>query len=188
MVRAWFRNCKADPCVTVVIATTLFNLALRGWHAKTELPCGIRRCRARRGAYPRGRTGRQITELSRVAAVADAFVALVSPRPYRPGVIPYHAMETMLELSRRGFFDHRFVRALPETVSRFPLGSFVALSDDRVGRVVRSNGPAYERPVVEVLGASPHDGEPPIIDLSRADGVKVVRALAGPPRLLASSR
>src|SRR5208283_5410057 len=73
--------------------------------------------------YPRGRTGGQITELSRVAAVADAFVALVSPRPYRPSMIPYYAMETMLKLVRRGLFDHRFVRALLETVSLFPLGS-----------------------------------------------------------------
>jgi hypothetical protein len=138
--------------------------------------------------YPRGRAGGQITELSRVAAVADAFVALVSPRPYRPSVIPYYAMETMLKLARRGLFDHRFVRALLETVSLFPLGSFVALSDDRVGRVVRSNGPAYDRPVIEVVGRSPHDSELPIIDLSQATGVKVVLALAGPPESLASRR
>ncbi len=137
--------------------------------------------------YPRGRAGGQITELSRVAAVADTFVALVSPRPYRPSMIPYYAMETMLKLSRRGLFDRRFVRALLETVSLFPLGSFVALSDDRVGRVIRSNGPAYDRPVIEVAGKSPHDGELPIVDLSQATGLKVVRAIAGPPELLASS-
>jgi HD-GYP domain-containing protein (c-di-GMP phosphodiesterase class II) len=137
--------------------------------------------------YPRGRAGGQIAELSRVAAVADAFVALVSARPYQPSMIPYCAMETMLKLSRRGLFDQRFVRALLETVSLFPLGSFVALSDDRVGRVIRSNGRAYDRPVIEVVGASPHNGEVPIVDLSQATGLKVVRALAGPPELLASS-
>ena len=137
--------------------------------------------------YPRGRAGGQITELSRVAAVADAFVALVSPRPYRPSMIPYCAMETMLKLSRRGLFGRRFVRALLETVSLFPLGSFVSLSDDRVGRVIRSNGPAYDRPVIEVAGQSPHNDELPIVDLSQATGLKVVRALAGPPESLASS-
>jgi HD-GYP domain-containing protein (c-di-GMP phosphodiesterase class II) len=138
--------------------------------------------------YPRGRAGGQIAELSRVAAVADAFVALVSPRPYRPSMIPYYAMETMLKLSRRGLFGRRFVRALLETVSLFPLGSFVALSDDRVGRVIRSNGPAYDRPVIEVAGPSPHHGELPIVDLSQVTGLKVVRAIAGPAELPANSR
>jgi HD-GYP domain-containing protein (c-di-GMP phosphodiesterase class II) len=136
--------------------------------------------------YPRGRAGSQITELSQVAAVADAFVAMVSPRLHRPSMVPYCAMETMLKLSQRGLFGQRFVRALLETVSLFPLGSFVALSDDRVGRVVRSNGPAYDRPVIELTGASPQQDELPIVDLSQTTGLKVVRALAGPPELLAS--
>jgi HD-GYP domain-containing protein (c-di-GMP phosphodiesterase class II) len=135
--------------------------------------------------YPRGRAGGQITELAQVAAVADVFVAMVSPRPHRPSMVPYCAMETMLKLSRRGLFGQRFVRALLETVSLFPLGSFVALSDDRVGRVIRSNGPAYDRPVIEVTGTSPQQGELPIVDLSQTTGLKVVHVLAGPPELLA---
>jgi hypothetical protein len=130
--------------------------------------------------YPRGRAAGQIAELSRVAAVADAFVAMVSPRPYRPPMLPYCAMETILKLSQRGLFGHRYVRALLETVSLFPLGSFVVLSDHRLGRVIRSNGPAYDRPVIEVVGAPPSQGQPPIVDLSQATGLKVVRAIAGP--------
>jgi HD-GYP domain-containing protein (c-di-GMP phosphodiesterase class II) len=138
--------------------------------------------------YPRGRAGGQITELSQVAAVADAFVAMVSPRPYRPSMIPYYAMETMLKLSRRGLFGRRSVRALLETVSLFPLGSFVTLSDDRVGKVIRSNGPAYDRPVIEVAGGSPRNGDLPIIDLSQVTGLKVIHAIAGPSELLADRR
>jgi hypothetical protein len=88
-------------------------------------------------------------------------------------------MEMILKLSQRGLFDQRYVRALLETVSLFPLGSFVVLSDHRLGRVIRSNGPAYDRPVIEVMGAS-QTGQPPIVDLSQAGELKVVRVIAGP--------
>ena len=90
--------------------------------------------------YPRGRTGCQIHELAKIAAVADVYVALVSPRPHRPGTIPYHAMERILHDVKAGLLDPNVVSALLRTVSLFPIGSFVGLSDGRIGKVIRTNG------------------------------------------------
>ncbi len=98
--------------------------------------------------YPRGRQDRQIHLLSKIAAVADVFTALVSPRPYRPALMPYYAMEHLLRGARQGLFDPLAVRGLLQTVSLFPIGSSVQLNDDRVARVLRANGTAFTKPVV----------------------------------------
>src|SRR5690606_19282461 len=45
--------------------------------------------------YPRQRKNEQIHFLSRVASVADVYVALVSPRPYRPGILPHAALQAV---------------------------------------------------------------------------------------------
>ncbi len=88
--------------------------------------------------YPRRRTADQIHFLSRIAAVADAYVALVSRRPHRPAMMPYYAMEKMLRDANRGLFDATAVRSLLRTLSLFPIASHVELSDGRVARVATS--------------------------------------------------
>lgn len=127
--------------------------------------------------YPRRRTTRQIHPLSRIATVADVFVAMISPRPHRPGLMPYFAMEHLLREANRGIFDADAVRALLQTVSLFPLGSYVELSDGRVGKVLRSNGPLYTRPVVHAWNRSCLEMPPDIVNLAEANDVSIVRPL-----------
>jgi len=127
--------------------------------------------------YPRGRKGTQIHSLSKVAAVADAYVGMVSPRPHRPAAMPYYAMTTMLQSVKQGLFDSTCVRGLLRAVSLFPLGSYVQLSDGRVGRVIRSNGDSYMSPVVEAWPPDSWDSPPEIVDLTETD-VKVTRPMA----------
>lgn len=43
------------------------------------------------GGYPEGLKGKEIPILARIMAIADAFSALTSPRPYRPAVTPERA-------------------------------------------------------------------------------------------------
>lgn len=128
--------------------------------------------------YPRGRNSETIHPLAKVAAVADVYVALVSTRPHRDGMIPYHAVRLLLEGARDGLYDSAVVRALVQTVSLFPLGSSVELSDGRVGRVIRSNGTSFDRPVVEVQTYQGRRVEPHLIDLTRELELKVIRAVA----------
>lgn len=73
--------------------------------------------RSNGSGYPRGYTADQIHELAKVAAVADVFIALVSPRPHRPGMVPYHAVRKILDDTNRGIYDPASVRGLLNTVS-----------------------------------------------------------------------
>ncbi|WP_166830984.1 HD-GYP domain-containing protein [Thalassoroseus pseudoceratinae] len=101
--------------------------------------------------YPRARAGSQIHPLACVAAVADVYVALSSPRPHRPAFTPYRAIEQLIADTRRGLFDPRAIRGLLQVVCLFPLGTYVELNDGSIGCVVRNNSEAYDRPVLELL-------------------------------------
>lgn len=128
--------------------------------------------------YPRRRQSGQIHFLSKLAGVADAYIGLVSPRRHRAALLPYYAMETMLRGVAQGLYDSASVKALLQCVSLFPIGSYVQLSDSRVGRVVRTPADLYMRPVLETWEAG-HRGQPPVlIDLSQEENVEIVRPLA----------
>ena len=126
--------------------------------------------------YPRRLEGHRIHFLSKLAAVADAYVGLVSPRPYRPALLPYYAMESMLKGVRSGLFDAAAVRALLDTLSLFPCGSYVQLSDGRIGRVIRSNRDQYTLPVVEARLADDLYAAPEVINLVESD-VRITKPL-----------
>lgn len=127
--------------------------------------------------YPRGRAAPQIHPLAKIAGVADTFTALVTRRPYRAGMLPYHALVKMLQDVGQGLYDAQVVRALLNTVTLFPIGSYVALNDGRLGKVIRSNGDVYDRPILEVWQRGNLSSDSTIVDLSQQSDLKVVRAL-----------
>ncbi len=128
--------------------------------------------------YPRGYAREQIHPLARVAAIADVFVALISPRPHRPGVVPYHAIKKIMQDTGRGLFEKEALRALLDTVSLFPIGSRIALDDGRVGRVIRPNIGCFDRPIVEAWPQGRTNDRPTIINLSEDTGVSIASSLA----------
>jgi HD-GYP domain-containing protein (c-di-GMP phosphodiesterase class II) len=128
--------------------------------------------------YPRQRSANQIHPLAKIAAVADVFVALVSPRPHREGMLPYHAIEKVLQMASAGELDRDAVRGLIKTVSLFPIGSFVETSDGRIGRVLRANRELYARPTLELWYPS-EPGRIEAVDLAHNDRLQIVRPLNG---------
>lgn len=124
--------------------------------------------------YPRGREGRQIHEFAKIVAIADVYSAMTHERPYRPAMNPYVAAKSILLDAGADRFDRQLVRAFLDTVSIFPTGSRVELSNGTEARVLRVNPGLHTRPVVETLAA---DGTPTgqIIDLSEEGTPRVTR-------------
>jgi len=135
--------------------------------------------RADGSGYPRGRTLEQTHPLARVASAIDAYTALVAPRPHRPGMLPYYAMEKMVKDVGQGVYDPQVVRGLLRTIGLFPLGSYVELSDGSVGRVIRASE-NYTRPVLERWKAGHLSATPTIIDLMMEPELSVRRPVADP--------
>ncbi|MBI1310574.1 HD domain-containing protein [bacterium] len=136
--------------------------------------------------YPRGREGSAIHPFARIVAVADAYVALTTARPWKTPYMPYAAVECLLRDAQQRRVDSAAVRALLCVLSLFPIGSLVTLSDGSVARVMRRNGNAYNSPIVQRLQDSNGDQVDPIafeniIDLQKSE-LSVEQALPTPGR------
>jgi len=129
--------------------------------------------------YPRGRAGTQIPPLVRIASVADAYVAMTSERPHRRAMAPYKAVETILEEARKGLFEPNAVRGLLQTISLFPLGSHVELSNKMYAITIRNHAEFYDKPTVKIICDSfglPAQQE--IIILSEQQDLHIVKTLS----------
>lgn len=113
--------------------------------------------------YPLGISGRKIHPLSRVAGVAEGFLALTSPPPGAARVIPCDAIAFLIAAASKGRYAPASVSALLEATTLFPLGSILELSDTTQVRVIRTNPGKYGYPIVQVVS---NPGV--IIDLSKS--------------------
>lgn len=80
---------------------------------------------------------------------------------------------------------------LAASVLVFPIGTYVQLSDGSIARIVRENEAARLSPVVEIFGQNAAEGAPEETDLSKRDGLYIVRAMDTsrvPPRLFDLAR
>ena len=123
--------------------------------------------------YPRGRSGNQLHTLAKIIAIADVYAAMTRPRPYRTAMLPYVAAKTIVIDASVDKFDRDLVRTFLDTLSLFPIGSRVGLSDGSIARVMRANPSAHTAPIVEPLSA---DGSPigQVLDLSAEDTPTIV--------------
>lgn len=129
--------------------------------------------------YPRGRVGSQIHPLARISAVADAYLSLISPRPFRKPLLPYAAVERLLLVTRQGQYDPAAIRALLYTVSLFPVGSHVQLSDGRIAQVIRSRREEFGSPIVQIIDPlNPQTEE--TIDLSQTRRLSIKAPVSAP--------
>tara|TARA_R110002111_G_scaffold168038_2_gene233972 strand:+ start:82043 stop:83368 length:1326 start_codon:yes stop_codon:yes gene_type:complete len=125
--------------------------------------------------YPRGQKSNQIHPLSKIAAVADKFIDLVSTRPNKMGLLPYQAAEKLVYGASQGKYDRNTVRALLQSISLYPLGSLVELNNGQLAIVIRTNRTHYDNPIVEVLE---QNGMNQLTNLSDYEDMHVVRAVS----------
>lgn len=127
--------------------------------------------------YPRGKIEPQLHSFSKIVSVADAYAAKTCDRPHRKAMKPYDAAKWLLQEGAQGKFDRIIIRALLDTISLFPIGSKVGLSDGTTARVLRAVPGLHTRPVVEELS---EEGMPTgnIIDLSQTEEIKVIKTLS----------
>jgi len=130
--------------------------------------------------YPKGLSGTKIIYPARIVAVADAFEAMVSRRPYRDPMTGYTAIRTILGDNGRRF-DPDVLKVFIRTMGIYPLGSVVLLNNAGIGRVVDIHPDAPLRPTVRIMidetGTEyPRDnGE--LVDLSTQKKLFVARAV-----------
>lgn len=100
--------------------------------------------------YPKGLVKDRINVMAQIAAIADVYDALTSPRPYRRAYHPNQAVE-MLSAWGDDYFNLEILRTFLSFIAVYPVGTHVLLSNGESG-LVTANTPGYTtRPVVRVL-------------------------------------
>ena len=135
--------------------------------------------------YPLGLRSSDITDLARAVRVVDAYVAQTTPRPHRPALRPYDALESIILRAARDELWRPAVRALIEVVGLYPVGGYVRLSTGVRARVVGVDPSAPDRPTVAEID---DDAQPTrLVALTEADRAELsVLSAIDPP--LGSSR
>lgn len=99
--------------------------------------------------YPQGLSGRQLSEEAQVVAIVDVYEALTHSRSYRNKLLPYEALKEILK--NKELFDPRILKTFVQHITVYPVGCWVELSTDEVGRVFRVTPTLPLRPSVKLF-------------------------------------
>lgn len=100
--------------------------------------------------YPDGLRRNAIDLNAQIVAVSDVFDALVSDRPYRKGLPPYHALELIVAGSNEDF-NEEIVQSFLQCLVLYPRGSLVTLNTGEIGTVIKVRQNQPSRPLVRIL-------------------------------------
>jgi HD-GYP domain-containing protein (c-di-GMP phosphodiesterase class II) len=100
--------------------------------------------------YPRKLTGESISLYGRIVGVASAYSAATSKRLFREGHDGHTTiMDLAKDMGKR--YDERILRALIFTLSIYPIGTYVMLSNGAVGIIVQTDPKQPKHPIVRLL-------------------------------------
>lgn len=129
--------------------------------------------------YPEGKRGEEISEHAKIVAIADIYEALTHPRPYRRSrILPCDAVKMIVQEAGSSF-DPKLVKVFLNYITCYPVGSFVLLNNNEIGRVILTNENLPLRPVVEIVfdsGGKPPE-QPKRIDLAKSPVLSIKKAI-----------
>jgi HD-GYP domain-containing protein (c-di-GMP phosphodiesterase class II) len=100
--------------------------------------------------YPKGLKGSEIGIYGKMAAIADSFAALITPRAYANASAPQDALMNLYEWSGTSFHEP-MVEQFVQAIGVFPVGSMIELTTGEIGVVVAHNRIRRLEPKVLVL-------------------------------------
>ncbi len=128
--------------------------------------------------YPRALKGEQISVYSRIVAVACSFDGITADRPFKDSLDGHHGIIDLIK-NNKNRYDENVLKALIFSISLYPVGTYVRLSNNAVGVVVKTNSANPKCPIVKILvdKNGVQMTEPVIIQTSEHSGTSVFRVL-----------
>ncbi len=125
--------------------------------------------------YPRKVNGQQISLFAKIIAVACSFEAITAKRHYKEAT---SAPDAMLELLKHNGvqYDSTVLKALMHSISMYPVGTYVLLSDGQAAQVTDVNPSDPKNPIVQIYGKV-HDNGEPIVLTTNETTLRIVRAM-----------
>jgi len=125
--------------------------------------------------YPRQLVNEKISLYSKIIAVACSYEALSARRPHKEAKDGYTGMLELLKNEGKRYND-TVVRALVLSLSIYPIGLYVLLSNGKKGQVVDVNPENPRFPIVQIFGEITPDGRTKT-EQTAADGLTILRPL-----------
>ncbi|GHV44441.1 phosphohydrolase [Spirochaetia bacterium] len=125
--------------------------------------------------YPRKLTGNKISIYAKIIAVACSWEALSVNRPHKEAKDGYLGMLELLKNEGKQY-DETVIRALVYSLSIYPIGLYVLLSNDKKAQVVDVNPENPRFPIVHILGEFTPDGKNKTLETS-AEDISILRPL-----------
>ncbi len=125
--------------------------------------------------YPRHLPGPKISTYAKIISVACSFEAITAPRHYKEASSSYDAMVEMLK-NNGHMYDEAVIKSLLLSLSLYPIGVYVFLSNGKAAQVTDVNPESPQNPVVQLLNEIEENGEPKTIQTSN-NGIRIIRVL-----------
>ena len=125
--------------------------------------------------YPQRKTGDKLSIYSKIIAVACSYEAIISSRPHKRAKDSHTAIMELLKNEGKQY-DDTIVRAMVQSLSIYPIGLYVLLSDESKGQVVDIRQEDLRYPVVQIFGEILPNGKNKTIQTSQ-DSAYIVRPL-----------
>ena len=100
--------------------------------------------------YPNGRRADEISKLTRIVSIVDAFDAMTSDRCYKDAFQPQHALNEIYNMAPDKF-DQDLVEGFIKCIGIYPVGSIVELNTGHTGVVVKLNETNRLKPIVGLV-------------------------------------
>ncbi len=129
------------------------------------------------GSGPLGLKGNQISNTARIVSLLSVFEALITYRPYRKRLLPRDAISVLIKQHKEEF-DQELLKYLIESISMYPVGSYVQLNSGDVGQIIVVHHRLPLRPKVRLTMDRHGNGiVPRIVDLRTQPNLRVSRCM-----------
>ena len=126
--------------------------------------------------WPAGRSGPQLSTVSRIVALVNRYDRLCSPEsPEKEALMPAEALARLFR-TETARFDGKLLSLMIKLLGVYPPGTVVRLNDDALGLVV-SPGRDSLRPTVLIYTPEVNKKEAPTVDLAKTPQLKIEEAL-----------
>lgn len=126
--------------------------------------------------YPNKLSGNDISLLTRIIMVANAYDNLCNPADVRSALTPHEALAS-LYAKQRGKFEPKVLDIFIKCMGIYPPGTVVGLSDGRLALVMAVNATQPLKPRVLLHEPSVPRQEALLLDLNEQPGLTIVKAV-----------
>ena len=99
--------------------------------------------------YPYGVYNENINDIAKILAIADAYDAMISERPYQRKRTPFEVMQ-LLQEGVFGKLDGKILLTFLSNIATYYIGTYVSLNTGEIAEVVAINPSCIYRPIVRV--------------------------------------